>query len=143
MFNDPKASHSRPGDDQKDPLSFQQLLDMHVSCHLSQQARHLEDPNRGTHPGGKESLVTTLRSLMTTHFLAWRAVVTCSLERLSSATCDLVRSSSRKILMGSEKNLRLALRAQSRSVVDLNWREWNQTQPALYRGSQPEEKKCP
>jgi hypothetical protein len=68
-------------------------------------------------PSGKESLMTTLRFLMTAHF---PAVACCSLERLSSTTCDLVRSSSRKILLGSENNFHLALRARSRSTTDLN-----------------------
>jgi hypothetical protein len=99
-----RASYSRLDDDKKDPLPFQQLMEMHVPCRLSQWARLLEALDCGTHLGGKESTMTTLRFLMTAHFPAWRAAVTCYLERLNSAICDLVRSSSRKILLGRENN---------------------------------------
>jgi hypothetical protein len=54
---------------------------------------------------------------MTAHFPSWHAVVTYLLERLSSAPCDLVRSSSRKILLGSQ------------SVVDLNRRKRVESNP--------------
>jgi hypothetical protein len=57
---------------------------------------------------------------MTTHFPACGVVRTCSLERLSFTTYDLVRSSFKKILLGRENNLCLALRAQSRSPTELN-----------------------
>jgi hypothetical protein len=113
MSDAPRASYNRPNDDQKDPLSFQKLMEMRAPCRLFEQTCHLEAPNRGTHTGGKESLMTALRFLMTTHFSVWRVAATCSLERLSSTTCDLVRSLSMKILLGRENSFLLDLRARS------------------------------
>ena len=81
-------------------------------------------------PGGKSLEITAQRFLITAHFLACLAAATCSLDRLSSATCDFVRSSSRKILLGSENNFRLAQRAQSRSVVLRNLRKRVESWPS-------------
>jgi hypothetical protein len=68
MFDDPRASYSRPVYDQKHPFFFQQLMDMHASCHLSQWVHHLDVPAQGSHPGGKESMMIALRFLVITHF---------------------------------------------------------------------------
>lgn len=97
---------------------------------LPSRARHLELPVRSVHPGGKEYQITAQRFLITAHFLAYLAAVTCSLDCLSSATCAFVRSSSRKILLGSENNFRLARRAQSRSVVLQNLRKRVESWPS-------------
>jgi hypothetical protein len=129
MSDDPRTSYSRPGDNQKSPLSFQQLMEMHAPCRLSQWTRHLEAPDHGTHPGGKESLMIALRFLMTTHFPARCAAITCSLERLSSATYDPVRSSLSKILLGSENSFRLTLRTQSQSATDQNRKKRVESDP--------------
>jgi len=127
MSKDPSASYSRPGNEQKDPLLFRQLMEMPTPCRLSQRAHHLESLEHGIHPSGKESRMTTLRFPMNSHFPSWHVVVTCSLEHLNSTTCDLVRSSSRKILLGRGNNFLLALRARSRSSANLKRR--NRVEP--------------
>ena len=94
-----------------------------MPCRLPSRAHHLELRVRDVHPEGKESRITARRFLITAHFPACLAIATCSLNCLSSATYAFVRSSSRKILLGSENNFRLAQRAQSRSVVLQNLRK--------------------
>jgi hypothetical protein len=55
MFDDITASYIKPGDDQKDPLSFQQAIEMFAPYSLSHWAHHLEIPGRDSQPEGKES----------------------------------------------------------------------------------------
>lgn len=97
---------------------------------LPNRARHLELPVRGVHLRGKESQITARRFLITAHFPACLAAATCSLDCSSSATCVFVRSSSRKILSGSENNFHLAQRAQSRFVVLRNLRKRVESWPS-------------
>jgi len=58
MSADSRASYKSLGDDQKDPLPFQQWIEMPVPCRLPKRARHLEPLVWGYHPGGKESQMT-------------------------------------------------------------------------------------
>lgn len=101
-----------------------------MPCRLPSPARHLELPVGDVHLGGKESRITARMFLITAHFPACLAAATCSLDCLSSTTCAFVRSSLRKILLGSENNFRLAQRAQSRSVVLRNLRKRVESWPS-------------
>lgn len=57
------------------------------------------------------------RFLITAHFLACRAAITCSLDCFSATTCARERSSSKKFLLERENNFCLALRAWNQSDV--------------------------
>jgi hypothetical protein len=57
--------------------------------HLAQEQEYL---------GGAKSQMTALRTWITAHFPSFCVVVTQSLDNLSSACWDLVRSASRNIL---------------------------------------------
>ena len=105
-------------------------MEMDSPCCLPSGTSHLEYQEWGFHQGGKVSWNIALRFLIISHFPAWRAIVTNSLECLSSTTCVLVRSSSRKILLGSENSFLLALRARRRSTADLNQRKRVESYPS-------------
>ena len=126
---DASVSYKRPGDDQKDPFPFQQRTMILAPWCLSVWPHHLELHVRGVHTGGKESQINARRFLITSHFPAFLAAATCSLDCFSSATCAQVRSSSRNILSRSENSLRLALRAQSLSAALWNLRKRVESRP--------------
>jgi hypothetical protein len=86
MFDDLRVSYINIDDDQKDPLPFQQLMDMPTLGLFFRWGRRLEALDRCCHWGGKEPQMTTPRFLMTTHFLACCVAITSSLESLSSTT---------------------------------------------------------
>lgn len=103
IFDEPRVSYMRLYDDQKDPLSFQQLIRMPVPYLQPKWDHHFGASIWGAQPRGEESRMTAMRFLKTAHFLACCASITKSLEHLSSTICDRVRSSSRKILLLREE----------------------------------------
>ena len=126
---DASVSYKRPGDDQKDSFPFQQWTMILAAWCLFVWPHHLEFPVQGVHTGGKESQINARRFLITAHFPAFLTATTCSLDCFSSATCAQVRSLSRKILSGSENNLRLALREQRLSAALWNLRKRVESRP--------------
>jgi hypothetical protein len=74
-------------------LLFQQPTKILEPYFLSQPINYLKNLSH-VHPRGGETQMTTLRFLITTHLPTCLATTPYSLDHLSSATWDLVRSSS-------------------------------------------------